>query len=65
VKKTIIAITATAFLTSSLLASTAASAWVPLLLLPIVAGIKAKEDPNWSAKQAKAMHVRHHHKAKM
>jgi hypothetical protein len=63
VKKTIIAITATAFMATALLA-TPASAFAPFIAL----GILAKKDPNWDAKQnamnAKAMHSRHHSKKK-
>jgi hypothetical protein len=64
VKKTIIAMTATAFVATTLLA-TPASAFAPLIALVIL----SKKDPNWDAKQsamnAKAMHVRHHSKKKL
>ena len=59
-KKTIIAVTATAFMACSLLA-TPASAFAPLIAL----GILAKKDPSWDAgKNANAKAPRHHAKKK-
>ena len=62
-KKTLIAISATAFLATSLIA-TPASAFAPLIAI----GILAKKDPNWDSKQsamnAKAMQTHHHSKKK-
>ena len=60
-KKTIIAITASAFLASSLVVPTVASAWVPLLLIPLAIGIKSKDQGAQATHQAmaaKPMHVK-------
>jgi len=51
-KKTIVGVTAAAFLASATLP---ASAWVPLLMLPMAAGLKSAEKaPAPQAKVAKA-----------
>jgi len=63
-KKTIIAITASAFLASSLVVPTAASAWVPLVALGIALGIKSKDQGASGQPQAMAAKPVHHAKKK-
>ena len=63
-KKTIIAITASAFLASSLVVPTAASAWVPLIMLGIAAGIKAKDQGATGQHQTMAAKPMHRAKKK-